>query len=134
MVERVEPMKVDSTEIAIEDGSGLAANNLIAPRAFTTMLSYIRKHPRYDVIASALPQSGAVGSLRRRFIDTPLEGRVRAKSGTISRVNSLSGFVERSDGRVLVFSIQANHHTLGSTRMIAAIDSIVVELGKPLGK
>ena len=98
------------------------------------MLSYIRKHPRYDVIAAALPQSGATGSLRRRFIGTPIEGRVRAKSGTISRVNSLSGYVERSDGRVLVFSIQANHHTLGSTRMIAAIDSIVVELGKPIGK
>ncbi|MEI2720378.1 MAG: D-alanyl-D-alanine carboxypeptidase/D-alanyl-D-alanine-endopeptidase [Gemmatimonadales bacterium] len=130
----IDSMKVDSTEIAVEDGSGLAANNLIAPRAFTTMLSYIRKHPRYEVIASALPQSGAAGSLRRRFIGTPLEGRVRAKSGTISRVNTLSGFVERSDGRVLVFSIQANHHTLGSTRMIAAIDSIVVELGKPLGK
>ena len=130
----IDSMKVDSTEIAVEDGSGLAANNLIAPRAFTTMLSYIRKHPRYDVIAAALPQSGATGSLRRRFIGTPIEGRVRAKSGTISRVNSLSGYVERSDGRVLVFSIQANHHTLGSTRMIAAIDSIVVELGKPIGK
>lgn len=130
----IDSMKVDSTEIAIEDGSGLAANNLIAPRAFTTMLTYIRKHPRYDIIAAALPQSGATGSLRRRFIGTPLEGRVRAKSGTISRVNSLSGFVERSDGRVLVFSIQANHHTLGSTRMIAAIDSVVMELGKPLGK
>jgi D-alanyl-D-alanine carboxypeptidase/D-alanyl-D-alanine-endopeptidase (penicillin-binding protein 4) len=130
----IDSMKVDSTEIAVEDGSGLAANNLIAPRAFTTMLSYIRKHARYDEIAAALPQSGAAGSLRRRFVGTPLEGRVRAKSGTISRVNSLSGYVERSDGRVLVFSIQANHHTLGSTRMIAAIDSIVVELGKPLGK
>lgn len=130
----IDSIKVDSTEIAVEDGSGLAANNLIAPRAFTTMLSYIRKHPRYEVIASALPQSGAAGSLRRRFVGTPLEGRVRAKSGTISRVNTLSGFVERSDGRVLVFSIQANHHTLGSTRMIAAIDSVVVELGKPLDK
>lgn len=130
----IDSMKIDSTQIAVEDGSGLAANNLIAPRAFTTMLSYIRKHPRYDVIASALPQSGAAGSLRRRFVGTPLEGRVRAKSGTISRVNSLSGYVERSDGRVLIFSIQANHHTLGSTRMVAAIDSVVSELGKPLTK
>jgi D-alanyl-D-alanine carboxypeptidase/D-alanyl-D-alanine-endopeptidase (penicillin-binding protein 4) len=130
----IDSMKVDSTQIAVEDGSGLAANNLIAPRAFTTMLGYIRKHPRYEVIASALPQSGAAGSLRRRFVGTPLEGRVRAKSGTISRVNSLSGYVERSDGRVLIFSIQANHHTLGSTRMVAAIDSIVSELGKPLTK
>lgn len=127
----IDSIRIDSTQIALEDGSGLAANNLMSPQAFTTLLTWIRRHPNYDNFASALPQSGAAGSLRRRFIGTPLEGRVRAKSGTISRVNSLSGYVERSDGQVLVFSIQANHHTIGSTRMIAAIDSLVVELGKP---
>ncbi len=127
----VDSMQIDSTQIALEDGSGLAANNLMSPQAFTTLLAWIRRHPNYDTFASALPQSGAAGSLRRRFVGTPLEGRVRAKSGTISRVNTLSGYVERSDGQVLIFSIQANHHTIGSTRMVAAIDSIVVELGKP---
>ncbi len=130
----IDSMRIDSTQFAIEDGSGLAANNLISPRAFTTLLTFIRRNQHYDVFVTALPQSGATGSLRRRFVGTTLEGRVRAKSGSISRVNSLSGFVERSDGRVLVFSIQANHHTLGSSRMIAVIDSIVVELGKPLKK
>jgi D-alanyl-D-alanine carboxypeptidase/D-alanyl-D-alanine-endopeptidase (penicillin-binding protein 4) len=130
----IDSIGVDSTQIAIEDGSGLAANNLISPRAFTTLLVYMRRHPRYEVFADALPQSGAAGSLRRRFVGTPLEGRVRAKTGTISRVNALSGYVERSDGQVLIFSILANHHTLGSTRMLAAIDSAVVELGKPTAK
>lgn len=130
----IDSMRIDSTQIAIEDASGLAANNLVSPRAFTTLLGYMRRHPRYELFARTLPQSGAPGSLRRRFVGTPLEGRVRAKTGSISRVNALSGYVERSDGQVLIFSIQANHHTLGSTRMIAAIDSIVVELGKPSGK
>jgi D-alanyl-D-alanine carboxypeptidase/D-alanyl-D-alanine-endopeptidase (penicillin-binding protein 4) len=80
--------------------------------------------------SAGLPQSGALGSLRRRFIDTALEGRVRAKTGSISRVNTLSGYVERADGEVLIFSIQANHHTLGSARMIPAIDSVVLELAR----
>jgi D-alanyl-D-alanine carboxypeptidase/D-alanyl-D-alanine-endopeptidase (penicillin-binding protein 4) len=78
-----------------------------------------------------LPRSGEPGSLRRRFVGTPLEGRVAAKTGSISRVNTLSGYVERADGTVLVFSIQANHHTLGSARMLDAIDSTIVELARP---
>jgi D-alanyl-D-alanine carboxypeptidase/D-alanyl-D-alanine-endopeptidase (penicillin-binding protein 4) len=125
----IDSVGIDSTQFALSDGSGLAGNNLITPRAFTKILGWMRHHPDYQAFAAALPQSGERGSLRRRFVGTPLEGRVRAKTGSISRVNTISGYVERSDGRVLVFSIQANHHTLGSGRMIPAIDSVVVELG-----
>ncbi len=127
----IDSIGVDSTQFALSDASGLASNNLISPRAFTQILSYIRRHPDYDSFALGLPRSGEPGSLRRRFLDTPLEGRVVAKTGSISRVNTLSGYVERADGTVLVFSVQANHHTLGSARMIAAIDSVVVELARP---
>jgi D-alanyl-D-alanine carboxypeptidase len=59
---------------------------------------------------------------------------VQAKDGTIGGVNSLSGFLERPDGRVLTFSIQANHHTLPSRAMIAQIDSLVVEMSRNAGK
>lgn len=124
----IDSVGIDSTQFAVSDASGLAANNLVSPLAFTRLLAYMRRHPAYDAFAAGLPQSGSPGSLRRRFTDTTLEGRVRAKTGSISRVNTLSGYVERSDGRVLVFSVQANHHTLGSARMIQAIDSIVTEL------
>ncbi|MCA9763314.1 MAG: D-alanyl-D-alanine carboxypeptidase/D-alanyl-D-alanine-endopeptidase [Gemmatimonadetes bacterium] len=127
----IDSVGVDSTQVALSDASGLAANNLVSPRAFTQLLAYMRRHPTYEAFAAGLPQSGNTGSLRRRFVGTPLEGRVRAKTGSISRVNTLSGYVERADGTVLVFSIQANHHTLGSTRMIQAIDSVVAELARP---
>jgi D-alanyl-D-alanine carboxypeptidase/D-alanyl-D-alanine-endopeptidase (penicillin-binding protein 4) len=127
----IDSVGVDSTQFALSDASGLAANNLVSPRAFTQLLAFMRRHPSYERFAAGLPQSGNTGSLRRRFVGTPLEGRVRAKTGSISRVNTLSGYVERADGTVLVFSVQANHHTLGSTRMIAAIDSVVAELARP---
>lgn len=126
----IDSVGIDSTQFALSDGSGLAANNLVSPRAFTQLLAYMRRHRHYDAFAAGLPQSGNTGSLRRRFVGTPLEGRVRAKTGSISRVNTLSGYVERADGTVLVFSVQANHHTLGSARMLGAIDSVVTELGK----
>ncbi|HET9066429.1 MAG TPA: D-alanyl-D-alanine carboxypeptidase/D-alanyl-D-alanine-endopeptidase [Gemmatimonadales bacterium] len=127
----IDSVGIDSTAFALVDGSGLASNNLIAPRAFTQLLAFMRRHPNYEAFAAGLPRSGESGSLRRRFVGTPLEGRVVAKTGTISRVNTLSGYVERADGRVLVFSVQANHHTLSSSRMIDAIDAVVGELASP---
>lgn len=125
----IDSVGVDSTQFALVDASGLASNNLVTPLAFARLLAWMRTHPTYEAFAAGLPQSGSLGSLRRRFVGTPLEGRVRAKTGSISRVNTLSGYVERADGEVLIFSIQANHHTLGSAKMIPAIDSVVVELG-----
>jgi D-alanyl-D-alanine carboxypeptidase len=45
-------------------------------------------------------------------------------------VNSLSGYIERADGRRFTFSIQANAHSVPSRQMLAQIDSLVVEIGK----
>jgi D-alanyl-D-alanine carboxypeptidase/D-alanyl-D-alanine-endopeptidase (penicillin-binding protein 4) len=126
----IDSVRVDSTEFRLVDGSGLASSNLVSPLAFTRILRYIRSHPRAQTFLAGLPQAGGVGSLRSRFAGTPLAGRVRAKDGSISEVNSLSGFIERPDGRVWTFSVQANHHGQSGRTAIAAIDSVVVELGR----
>ena len=126
----IDSVRVDSTEFSLSDGSGLSSGNLVSPAAFTKILRFIRKHPRARTFLAGLPQSGQVGSLRTRFVGTPLEGRVRAKDGSIAGVNSLSGFIERADGRVWTFSIQANHHAQAGRSVIRQIDSVVVEMGK----
>jgi serine-type D-Ala-D-Ala carboxypeptidase/endopeptidase (penicillin-binding protein 4) len=126
----IDSVRVDSTEFSLMDGSGLASGNLLSPLAFTRILRYIRAHPRAQTFLAALPQAGGVGSLRRRFVGTALAGRVRAKDGSIGGVNSLSGFIERPDGRVLTFSVQANHHAQAGRAVMAAIDSVVVDMGK----
>ncbi|HEU5050113.1 MAG TPA: D-alanyl-D-alanine carboxypeptidase/D-alanyl-D-alanine-endopeptidase [Gemmatimonadales bacterium] len=126
----IDSVGVDSAQFSVFDGSGLAAENLVSPLAFTQILSYMRKHPRWSTFAAGLPQSGMRGSLRTRFLGTPLEGRVRAKTGSISRVNTLSGYIETPKGRLLTFSIQANHHTAGGRAALARIDSIVEEMAR----
>lgn len=125
----IDSMKVDSLQFALRDGSGLSSSNLVSPHAFATLLAWMRAHPRFDSFAAGLPQSGQRGSLKSRFVGTPLEGKVRAKTGSISRVNTLSGYIEQP-GRTLVFSVEANNHTLGSRVMIPQIDSLVVQMGK----
>jgi D-alanyl-D-alanine carboxypeptidase/D-alanyl-D-alanine-endopeptidase (penicillin-binding protein 4) len=64
------------------------------------------------------------------MVGTIVEGRVRAKTGSVSRVNALSGYVVLPKGQVRVFSIQTNNHDLPSSQMLARIDSLVVEIGR----
>jgi D-alanyl-D-alanine carboxypeptidase/D-alanyl-D-alanine-endopeptidase (penicillin-binding protein 4) len=125
----IDSVGIDSTQFAISDGSGLSSSNLVSPAAFAKVLQFIRRHPRYATFAAGLPQSGQTGSLRTRFVGTTLDGRVRAKTGSINRVNTLSGYIEQPT-RILTFSVQANHHTMGSRGMIPQIDSLVLEMGR----
>jgi len=130
----VDSMKIDSTLFAVEDGSGLAASNLVSPIAFTRLLQFMRRHPNYPTFAAGLPQSGNAGSLRTRFMGTPIAGKVRAKTGSISRVNTLSGYFELADGREFTFSVQVNHSTQGGRRTIAQIDSVVVAMANAVSR
>ena len=126
----IDSVGIDSTQFALSDGSGLAASNLVSPLAFTQLLTFMRKHPRYATFENGLPLSGKRGSLRTRFIGTPLEGRVRAKTGSISRVNTLSGYIEMPDGKTYIFSVMGNHHALPGSKMLGQIDSVVVDLSR----
>src|SRR5438874_1874588 len=125
-------VKIDSTAFALEDGSGLAAGNLVTPQAFAKLLAYMHRHPNGGPFVAGLPHAGQPGSLLKRFVGTPLEGRVIAKTGSIDRVNSLAGYIERANGggRTITFSVQANGHAVPYAQMLAQIDSVVVEIGK----
>ncbi len=128
----VDSMQIDSTLFALSDGSGLSAANLVSPLAFTRLLAFMRRHPGYATFAAGLPRAGQTGSLRNRFRDTPLAGSVAAKTGSIARVNTLSGYFTLPDGRTFTFSVQANHQTAGGRRTIAQIDSVVVAMARAL--
>jgi D-alanyl-D-alanine carboxypeptidase/D-alanyl-D-alanine-endopeptidase (penicillin-binding protein 4) len=126
----IDSVRIDSTEFSLSDGSGLSSTNLISPYAFTQLLRFIRKHPRYPTFAAGLPRAGAVGNLRTRYVNTALAGRVHAKTGSIAGVNTLSGYIDRPDGKTLTFAIEANHHAQPTRLVLATIDSVVVEMGK----
>ncbi len=126
----IDEVGVDSTQFALRDGSGLSALSLITPRALAQTLGYIRQHPRWTVFARGLPRSGSPGSLRDRFGGTALAGRVVGKTGSISRVNTLSGFIERPGQSPLIFSVMANHHLQSGPAMIAHIDRVVAALAR----
>lgn len=117
-----------SDEFYLLDGSGLSRRDLITPESVVQLLSYASRQSWGPLYEQSLPVAGVDGSLAERFVNTPASGLVHAKTGTLSHVNALSGYVETRSGRRLVFSIFCNNHNVPSSKVIGAIDSIVVLL------
>ncbi|HEX8246088.1 MAG TPA: D-alanyl-D-alanine carboxypeptidase/D-alanyl-D-alanine-endopeptidase [Longimicrobium sp.] len=103
-----------SRRLAQADGSGLSRYNLVAPWFLIGLLEHMRRSPNFQVFYDALPIAGVDGTLRNRMKNTPLQGNVHAKTGTVSNVRSLSGYMTTAAGEPMVFSIIVNHHTVTS--------------------
>jgi D-alanyl-D-alanine carboxypeptidase/D-alanyl-D-alanine-endopeptidase (penicillin-binding protein 4) len=126
----IDSVGADSTQFSLRDGSGLSHTNVASPLTFAKLLLWLRRQPNFMIFEQALPVAGKSGTIRTRMVGTLVEGKVTAKTGSIFRVNALSGYVALSKGGVRIFSIQTNNHDLGGTAMIARIDSLVVEIGR----
>ncbi|WP_164491748.1 D-alanyl-D-alanine carboxypeptidase/D-alanyl-D-alanine endopeptidase [Staphylospora marina] len=80
------------------DGSGLSVYNLSSPDSLCRLLTGMRHHPSFPVFFSSLPEYGKSGTLKNRP-PLPKGWTVRAKTGTLSGVKTLSGYLLR-DGKV----------------------------------
>ncbi len=89
------------------DGSGLASDNLITPLQLAQVL---RKSVGYG-LRETIPKVGEEGTVRGLLRGDDRAGRLRAKTGTLSRVRAMAGFATRPDGTELAFVIVANNFT-----------------------
>jgi serine-type D-Ala-D-Ala carboxypeptidase/endopeptidase (penicillin-binding protein 4) len=106
------------------DGSGLARLNLVTPAAVVQLLRYMWSTPRHDEWLGMLPVGGVDGTLSSRFGETPAAGRVHAKTGSLSHVSALSGYIERKDGKWMAFSILVNNYNSRSAEIRGIMDRI----------
>ena len=115
---------VDDGDFFFYDGSGMSADDRIAPRALTRLLTYASHQPWGAAWRQTLPVAGVDGTLSDRFRTSPLKGRLWAKTGTLNEANALSGYLTGASGKTLAFSIMVNGHRPGSNNELAAIDRI----------
>ena len=120
---------VDDGDFFFYDGSGMSQDDRIAPRALTQLLTYAAKQPWGLAWRWSLPVAGVDGTLSSRFKNSPLKGRVWAKTGTHNEANALSGYVQATSGKTVVFSVIVNGHRPGSDAEIQAIDRVVEAIG-----
>lgn len=90
---------VDTKGIVIEDGSGLSRNNRINPYFLAEVLDWMRLHKNTDNrFVEIFPASGVSGTMRNFLKGTPLQGRLRMKTGSMRNVQCYAGFMTDSNG------------------------------------
>ncbi len=121
---------IDLASVEFADGSGLSLHNRITPRAAVRLLLWADRQPWREDWLSTFPIGGESGTLSRRFQGTALEGRIRAKTGTLRGVNALSGYMLAASGQMLVFSVFSNDRPREAPSAIPAIDAILLRIAE----
>lgn len=122
--------EIDSREVLLDEGSGLSRSALVTPRSIVSLLQKMSGQKTADAFYKSLPIAGREGTLRKRFKETPAEGNLRAKTGSLRHVSTLSGFCTNSAGLPLVFSIMLNAYQPGEGEPTAreAVDAAALKL------
>ncbi|NDE82667.1 MAG: D-alanyl-D-alanine carboxypeptidase/D-alanyl-D-alanine-endopeptidase [Chlamydiia bacterium] len=100
---------LNTSQMALLDGSGMSRYNLISPRQLVEFLLITRDDPVvFKPFINSLPVSGIDGTLKFTMDDPELVGKIRAKTGSMTGVRCLSGYVITTSGEELVVSIMMN--------------------------
>jgi D-alanyl-D-alanine carboxypeptidase/D-alanyl-D-alanine-endopeptidase (penicillin-binding protein 4) len=123
----------DSNGMAVRDGSGLSRHDYVTPETIVKLLDGMRKRDDFKVFYDALPIAGVDGTIGSRMKNTPAQGNVHGKTGTVDKSHALSGYVTTTDGHMLVFSFQHNNYTTSNQQVERVQDWIAAKLaGSPL--
>ncbi len=99
--------------IIMVDGSGLSHLNMVTPRQIAELLKYMYSNKNvYADYFNSLPIAGVDGTLGKRMKNTTAENNVRAKTGYIAYVRSLSGYALTGDNEPVAFTMIANNFSV----------------------
>lgn len=130
--EVVEEFGINRDTILLRDGSGMSHKTLIPSNELTQLLFKAQDKSWFQIFKYSLPIAGETekligGTLRNRMTAEPVKGNVVAKTGSITGVSALSGYVTALDGEELIFSILINNY-LGSSEAMQAIENEIVTI------
>ncbi len=123
----LEQVGISADAVHVIDGSGLSLLDETTPRALVQLLAYERRAGGSQSFFESLPIVGL--GMTRRMRETAATGRLRAKTGTLTGVSALSGYVTTPSGEELAFSIIVNHSP-STSRARAVQDSIGIRLAE----
>lgn len=123
MEESLADFGLNENQILLRDGSGISDKNLIPPNELTKLLYEVQKKSWYPAFEKSQPIAGEAGrlvggTLRHRMTAENIKGRVMAKTGSLTGVSTLSGYVINTNGDKLIFSIMMNNYIEGSMNKI----------------
>ena len=121
---------MDAERITLHDGSGLSRMDLISPGDIVSLLRAIHRQaakifPAFD---SSLPVMGIDGTLSERLKGSGAMGNVHAKTGFLTGIRCLSGYVKTKDGEMLAFSFMVNNYTIPTREINDLQDALILKL------
>jgi len=124
MRKRIAKLGVPAEGLSVADGSGLSSEDKVTCGALTRLLNATGTT---GLLGKSLSVAGKEGTLTDRFTDPSVKGRLRAKTGSLNQVTSLSGFADTAGGTDLTFGYVANGRTY-SDALLAIQDDLAAAL------
>lgn len=109
--EYLQKLGVPLEGMTIMDGSGLSRRDTVTADGMARLMGALQREPYFDAWKDSLPVLGVDGDLRNRETTSPLKGKVKAKTGLISKVRGLCGYLETRSGRTICFALLANQYS-----------------------
>jgi serine-type D-Ala-D-Ala carboxypeptidase/endopeptidase (penicillin-binding protein 4) len=110
------------------DGCGVSRYDGITTRQLADILYYMTTSPSFMTFYNSLPLAGVSGTLAKYMKGTKAENNIRAKTGSISRVKSYSGYVRTVSGKRFIFAILVNNFTCSGPDMVKKLEKIMVDM------
>jgi D-alanyl-D-alanine carboxypeptidase/D-alanyl-D-alanine-endopeptidase (penicillin-binding protein 4) len=114
----------------VVDGSGLSRRDLIAPETLFLLLKKAFDPAGSSPFMAGLPVAGVDGSLAARLKNTAAQGNLRAKTGTMSNIRSLAGYLTTRDGEHLAIVVMVNNYEGAGVDATESIDHMAVRLAE----
>ena len=110
-------------EIYWIDGSGLSRYNQVTPHAMIEVLKMIFEEVPQAKLQIMLPEAGASGTLEKSFLN--LSDKIYAKTGSMSHVYCLSGFMKTNSGKTLLFSFMNNNFNVSFSELKSEMERVL---------
>lgn len=110
--------KFNTNGLHINDGSGLSRTNAVSAFHFCSLLKSMYNSKNYNAFLSTLPIAGESGTLKSVCRNQSAHGRLKAKSGTMNRIKSYSGYIESKSGKTIAIAIIVNNYTCSTSAVV----------------
>lgn len=122
--------KINTSNLALNDGSGLSRFNAISVQHFCDLLKFMTNSTNYEVFKSTLPVAGMNGTISSLCKGGSGEGRIFAKSGTFKTTKSFAGYIDSKTGKKIAFAIIVNNFNCSSTEITNKMEKILNALAE----
>jgi len=119
---------IDTRGMTIFDGSGISRYNTVTTKQLVSIIKYMKSSPNASIFYNSLPSSGESGTLSGFCDGTIAEGKIRAKTGTMSNVRSYAGYVTTNSGKTLMFAIIVNNHNCTNPELKVKLENLMIKI------